>query len=204
MHKLADEVQEDLLSRLAAGDICRSALCCVRWAAIVRRESFWRSLCERSAATALKRSTWREHYIENVYQRFDGLPRGMSAAALRELTREPTSMRLIMIGSESFISPGHVPDWLTQTSAFLRRFCEDTFVETPPAGSVISNLRCCSLNGQPLSLQLCKTAGQEPLFAAMAGPYFAASDGVLLMFDVDDRATFDRVPTILEQVHRRS
>lgn len=48
-----------------------------------------------------------------------------------------------------------------------------------------------NIDGQPISLFIWDTAGQEKFFA-LTKAYFKKADGVLVVFDVNSRLSFER------------
>jgi small GTP-binding protein len=95
------------------------------------------------------------------------------------------------------------PSGVGKTS-LLRRLIDDEFSPsfTPTIGcEYLSTMM--EIDGQPVKLQIWDTAGQER-FRAIAKSYFRHAVGVLLVYDITDRASFDDLLFWLNDVHALS
>jgi small GTP-binding protein len=87
-------------------------------------------------------------------------------------------------------------------TAILKRLIDDVFV--PESQSTIgveflaSNLE---IDGQSLKLQIWDTAGQER-FRSIAKAYFRSAMGVILVFDLTERKSFDDLNRWLSDIHQ--
>jgi small GTP-binding protein len=87
-------------------------------------------------------------------------------------------------------------------TAILKRLVDDVFV--PESQSTIGVEFLASqieVDGQPIKLQIWDTAGQER-FRSIAKAYFRSAIGVLLVFDLADRRTFDDLNQWLTDIHQ--
>jgi small GTP-binding protein len=87
-------------------------------------------------------------------------------------------------------------------TAILKRLVDDVFV--PESQSTIGVEFLASqleVDGQSIKLQIWDTAGQER-FRSIAKAYFRSAIGVLLVFDLADRRTFDDLNHWLTDIHQ--
>jgi small GTP-binding protein len=86
-------------------------------------------------------------------------------------------------------------------TAILKRLVEDTFsAESQSTIGVEFDSTVVQVDGQEVKLQIWDTAGQER-FRSIAKAYFRNAVGVLLLFDICDRKTFDETNMWLNDVH---
>jgi small GTP-binding protein len=86
-------------------------------------------------------------------------------------------------------------------TALLKRLTEDTFsVDSQSTIGVEFDSTLVDIDGQTVKLQIWDTAGQER-FRSIAKAYFRNAVGVLLVFDITERKTFDDVNMWLNDVH---
>jgi small GTP-binding protein len=86
-------------------------------------------------------------------------------------------------------------------TAVLKRLVEDSFtLDSPSTIGVEFDSTIIDIDGQQVKLQIWDTAGQER-FRSIAKAYFRNAVGVLLLFDICERKTFDEVSTWLNDVH---
>jgi len=88
----------------------------------------------------------------------------------------------------------------------LTRFSDGMFVSSTRA-TVGIDLKKSSIDldgdGRPVSLQIWDTAGQE-MFRSIIASYYRGANGVLLMFDLTRRNTFENVAGWLQEVRERA
>jgi small GTP-binding protein len=86
-------------------------------------------------------------------------------------------------------------------TALLKRLTEDTFsAESQSTIGVEFDSALIDVDGQTVKLQIWDTAGQER-FRSIAKAYFRNAVGVILVFDMVDRKTFDDANMWLNDVH---
>jgi small GTP-binding protein len=86
-------------------------------------------------------------------------------------------------------------------TAILKRLVEDTFsLESQSTIGVEFDSTVIEVDGQQVKLQIWDTAGQER-FRSIAKAYFRNAVGVILVFDIAERKTFDEVNMWLNDVH---
>jgi small GTP-binding protein len=87
-------------------------------------------------------------------------------------------------------------------TSLLKRLIDDQFAqETPSTIGVEYVATVVEVDGQPVKLQIWDTAGQEK-FRSIAKSYFRHSVGVILVFDIASRRTFDELGPWLSDVHQ--
>ncbi|OHT16743.1 Ras-related protein Rab-4B [Tritrichomonas foetus] len=86
-------------------------------------------------------------------------------------------------------------------TAILKRLVEDTFSnDSQSTIGVEFDSTMIDVDGQQVKLQIWDTAGQER-FRSIAKAYFRNAVGVILVFDITERKTFDDVNMWLNDVH---
>jgi small GTP-binding protein len=86
-------------------------------------------------------------------------------------------------------------------TAILKRLVEDSFSsDSQSTIGVEFDSTLIEVDGQQVKLQIWDTAGQER-FRSIAKAYFRNAVGVLLVFDICERKTFDEVNAWLNDVH---
>jgi small GTP-binding protein len=106
------------------------------------------------------------------------------------MTAPVVSFKFIIIGSSG-----------VGKTAILKRLVEDTFSsDSQSTIGVEFDSTIIEIDGQQVKLQIWDTAGQER-FRSIAKAYFRNAVGVLLIFDICERKTFDEVNTWLNDVH---
>jgi small GTP-binding protein len=87
-------------------------------------------------------------------------------------------------------------------TCLLKRHIDDQF-----SGEEVSTIgaeyvsKIEEIDGQPIRLQIWDTAGQEK-FRSIAKSYFRNAVGVILVYDITDRRSFDDLSTWLNDVHQ--
>jgi small GTP-binding protein len=86
-------------------------------------------------------------------------------------------------------------------TAVLKRLVDDTFsTDSQSTIGVEFDSTIIDIDGTQVKLQIWDTAGQER-FRSIAKAYFRNAVGVLLLFDICERKTFDEVSAWLNDVH---
>ena len=89
-------------------------------------------------------------------------------------------------------------------SCLLLRFADDTYTESYISTiGVDFKIRTIELEGKTVKLQIWDTAGQEK-YKSIARSYYKLANGVLLVYDVTRRETFDKVKSWLEELRANS
>ncbi|OHS94741.1 Ras-related protein Rab-4B [Tritrichomonas foetus] len=86
-------------------------------------------------------------------------------------------------------------------TAILKRLVDDVFTgESQSTIGVEFLATTLDVEGQPIKLQIWDTAGQER-FRSIAKAYFRSAIGVILVFDLTDRKSFDDLNQWLNDIH---
>jgi len=86
-------------------------------------------------------------------------------------------------------------------TALMKRLVENTFsADSQSTIGVEFDSTSIEVDGQSIKLQIWDTAGQER-FRSIAKAYFRNAIGVILVFDITERKTFDDVNMWLNDVH---
>jgi small GTP-binding protein len=86
-------------------------------------------------------------------------------------------------------------------TTILKRLVDDVFTEESQSTIGVEFLSTLvQIDGVSIKLQIWDTAGQER-FRSIAKAYFRSAIGVILVFDLTDRRTFDDLPRWLDDVH---
>eukprot|EP01133_Synstelium_polycarpum_P010862 gene10862-12655_t len=87
-------------------------------------------------------------------------------------------------------------------SCLLLRFADDTYSESFISTiGVDFKIRTIELNGKTIKLQIWDTAGQER-FRTITSSYYRGAHGIIVVYDVTDRVTFDNVRQWLQEIDR--
>jgi small GTP-binding protein len=87
-------------------------------------------------------------------------------------------------------------------TAILKRLVDDVFLTESQSTIGVEFLASqLEVDGQSIKLQIWDTAGQER-FRSIAKAYFRSAIGVLLVFDLADRRTFDDLNHWLTDIHQ--
>ncbi|KAJ2857126.1 Ras- protein Rab-18 [Coemansia erecta] len=88
-------------------------------------------------------------------------------------------------------------------SSILLRFTDDHFLppeETSATIGVDFKVKMYSLDGQRYKLTIWDTAGQER-FRTLTSSYYRGAQGVILVYDVSNRESFDNLDTWVEELN---
>ena len=96
----------------------------------------------------------------------------------------PVTIKVLMIGSSS-----------VGKSSVLLRFTDDTYLSSDEVSSTIGvdfklKMLDHSKSGRRFKLSIWDTAGQER-FRTLTSSYYRGAQGVILMYDISNRETFD-------------
>jgi Ras-related protein Rab-1A len=87
-----------------------------------------------------------------------------------------------------------VGDTAVGKSSLLLRFADDAFTESYISTiGVDFRFKQMDVNGVVVKLQMWDTAGQER-FRTITSAYYRAADGIIVVYDVCSRASFDQIP----------
>ena len=85
-------------------------------------------------------------------------------------------------------------------TSFILRFCEDTFndLQLSSSGIDIKNKEI-KRRDKNIKLKIFDTAGQER-FKSISKSYFKKADGILLLYDISNKDTFDSIISWVESI----
>nr|AAC37385.1 Rab1A [Dictyostelium discoideum]prf//2004272A rab1A gene [Dictyostelium discoideum] len=87
-------------------------------------------------------------------------------------------------------------------SCLLLRFADDTYSESFISTiGVDFKIRTIELNGKTIKLQIWDTAGQER-FRTITSSYYRGAHGIIVVYDVTDKLTFENVRQWLQEIDR--
>ena len=93
-----------------------------------------------------------------------------------------------------------IGDGASGKSSILYRYCDNTFysnyISTIGVDFKIKNLE---INNNNIKLQIWDTAGQER-FKAITTAYYRGVDGILLIYDVSNRQSFDNIKNWIKSI----
>jgi Ras-related protein Rab-2A len=89
-------------------------------------------------------------------------------------------------------------------TSLLRRLCENAFTQTGiPTLGVEYFPHSVIIDGQPVCILLWDTAGQERFFSVSLS-YIRSALGIILVFDITLRSSFDAIPKWLREVRSKA
>eukprot|EP00768_Dysnectes_brevis_P003649 gnl/Dysnectes_brevis/2594_a3131_1546.p1 GENE.gnl/Dysnectes_brevis/2594_a3131_1546~~gnl/Dysnectes_brevis/2594_a3131_1546.p1 ORF type:complete len:211 (-),score=79.12 gnl/Dysnectes_brevis/2594_a3131_1546:91-696(-) len=87
-------------------------------------------------------------------------------------------------------------------SCLLLRFADDLFNQSYISTiGVDFKIRTIDIEGKTVKLQIWDTAGQEK-FRTITSTYYRGASGIIVVFDVTDRTTFDNVGVWLREIEK--
>ncbi len=85
-------------------------------------------------------------------------------------------------------------------TCILRRFVENKFLKNHLATIGIDfKTKTLNINDQEIKLKIWDTAGQER-FRNITNQYYKGADGIVLVFDVTDEASFEKIKDWMDQI----
>ena len=106
------------------------------------------------------------------------------------MTSEPSNIFKILTIGESGVGK----------TCILRRFVEDKFLKNHLATIGIDfKKKTLNINNQEIKLKIWDTAGQER-FRNITTQYYKGADGIVLVYDVTDEASFDKIKDWMDQI----
>lgn len=89
-------------------------------------------------------------------------------------------------------------------SSLILRLTENTFIESiPPTLGIDYKIKQIPIEDYLVKLQIWDTAGQER-FKAITVSYYAGAHGVVLVFDISDRLSFDRISDWMKSIDEKT
>ena len=86
-------------------------------------------------------------------------------------------------------------------TCILRRFVENKFLKNRLATIGIDfKTKTLNINNQEIKLKIWDTAGQER-FRNITTQYYKGADGIVLVYDVTDEASYEKIREWMEQIH---
>ena len=86
-------------------------------------------------------------------------------------------------------------------TSILRRFVENKFLKTHLATIGIDfKTKNLNIDNQDIKLKIWDTAGQER-FRNITTQYYKGADGIVLVYDVTDEASYEKIREWMEQIH---
>lgn len=90
----------------------------------------------------------------------------------------------------------------TGKSSILNRFVDNSFTETYISTiGVDFKIKTVEYNGKKIKLQIWDTAGQER-FRTITSSYYRGAQGVVIVYDVTDKKSFDNVKLWMQEIER--
>ena len=90
----------------------------------------------------------------------------------------------------------------TGKSSILNRFVDNAFTETYISTiGVDFKIKTVEYNGKKIKLQIWDTAGQER-FRTITSSYYRGAQGVVIVYDVTDKRSFDNVKLWMQEIER--
>ncbi|KAI0288985.1 P-loop containing nucleoside triphosphate hydrolase protein [Russula brevipes] len=108
---------------------------------------------------------------------------------------EPIKVKLVVAGN-----------WAVGKSSLLLQFCQrEWFPGHRPGPNIGVDFRVhrTEVDGRRIKVQLWDTAGQER-FGTMPAPYYRGVQGIILVYDVSSRKSFQALPHWLEQIENHA
>ncbi|KAI9492138.1 P-loop containing nucleoside triphosphate hydrolase protein [Zychaea mexicana] len=108
------------------------------------------------------------------------------------MAHETATLKLLLIGNSG-----------VGKSSLLLRFTDDTFLPPDEVSATIGvdfKVSMMNLNGDTYKLTIWDTAGQER-FRTLTSSYYRGAQGVILVYDVCNRETFDALKTWMNEVN---
>ncbi|KAI9022596.1 ras family-domain-containing protein [Hyaloraphidium curvatum] len=94
----------------------------------------------------------------------------------------------------------------TGKSSLLLRFCDDAWLQPDEVAATIGvdfKVKIVDVDSKKYKLTIWDTAGQER-FRTLTSSYYRGAQGVILVYDVTSRATFEHLPTWFNELETYS
>ena len=106
------------------------------------------------------------------------------------MTSEPSiTFKILTIGESGVVK-----------TCILRRFVENKFLKNHLATIGIDfKTKTVNINNQEIKLKIWDTAGQER-FRNITTQYYKGADGIILVYDVTDEASFEKIKDWMDQI----
>ena len=89
-------------------------------------------------------------------------------------------------------------------TSIINRYIKDNFSETQPSIGACHNKKKVRLNSQEeIEIEIWDTAGQER-FRTLTASYYRGAQGIIIVYDVSDRETFENVRTWIQEIEKYS
>lgn len=89
-------------------------------------------------------------------------------------------------------------------SSILNQFAEGVFSETiPPTLGIDYKINQVTVGDKSIKLQIWDTAGQER-FKSITENFYKGAQGILLVFDLTDKASFDNISTWIKNIYEKA
>ena len=109
--------------------------------------------------------------------------------SLLETSKVDWSLQLILIGETK-----------VGKTCLLLRYTDDTFTHVHMTTIGVENKnKLVEIDGKYVNVQLWDTAGQER-YRAIASRFFRGADGIILVYDITDHESFEKIETWIKQV----
>lgn len=90
-------------------------------------------------------------------------------------------------------------------TSVLLRFAENDFpTATMPTIGIEYKTKTITLENREVKLQVWDTAGQERYHKTLANTFYRRANGILLVFDLSDRSTFNHVENWMKQIKNKA
>lgn len=90
-------------------------------------------------------------------------------------------------------------------TCIMLRFAEDDFpMNTMPTIGVEYKTKRVTLDNKQLKLQVWDTAGQERYHKTLSSTFYRRAHGIVLVFDLSDRHSFDHVKNWMHQIQQKA
>ena len=89
-------------------------------------------------------------------------------------------------------------------TSILRKYCKNEFLGSYVATIGIDfQLKYLNINDKKIKIQIWDTAGEER-YRVVTKNYFNTSDGFIIMYDIENRESFDNANNWIEQISKSS
>ncbi|ELR16560.1 Ras family protein [Acanthamoeba castellanii str. Neff] len=189
LHSLPPEVVVHVLSFVAnAHDLCSLSMVSRALAAVSRDDALWKPLGHPSWADHLSsEGGWKGAYMRWLRAAVSQ-KRDTHTLPLKPSTPGDYLAKVVMQG-----------DYGAGKSAIIRRYARDEFEahHSPTFGAAFER-RCVEWHANRIQLQLWDMSGQDR-YRSLSPMYFRGAHGAVVVYDIANRSTFDKVGRWLEE-----